>query len=44
MLFRSSNLTPVGAEAGAVGGAPGASATGMTGPGVAAGAPGAGPA
>ena len=38
-----SNLTPVGAEAGAVGGAPGASATGMTGPGVAAGAPGAGP-
>ena len=39
-----SNLTPVGAEAGAVGGAPGASATGMTGPGVAAAAPGAGPA
>ena len=34
-----SNLTPVGAEAGAVGGAPGASATGMTGPGVAAAAP-----
>jgi hypothetical protein len=39
-----SDLTPAGAEAGIVGGAPGASATGMTGPGVAAASPGAAPA